>query len=158
EVVDMSSAPEYRVNVLANRHPHLRPKAVSFTDDGEYAAIVYSPVVSECSLGVRQNGRIEIRRFSSERGLIDEACEAVLHDDSSLLEGLELAEFGRRIGPGRYRLFAANQAHDMVAEILFDAETMSLTASGRRISGVSFPHGISIGGRENLLAITCYGD
>ncbi len=143
-VVDVTESPVKRTCFIANRNPDLRPKAVTFTPDGKYVAIVYSPIVQATSDHISQAGRIEIRRFDSRSGSIDGACEAVLESTASLLVGLELAVFGPLIAVGQYRLFVANQAHDLVLEILFDAVRMKLTVTGKQIRGLPFPHGVSV--------------
>jgi glycosyltransferase involved in cell wall biosynthesis len=158
EVIDITLSPLRTASVLENRYPHLRPKIVSFTEDGKYAAIVYSPVINPISVSGSATGLLEIHRYYAESGTIEKACEVSLKDGGSMLSCLESAVFLPKSHAQTYRLLASNQANDVVIEVLFDPQRRSLEISGRQLPGLSFPHGIDISEDGELFAVANYGD
>ena len=158
EVVSLAGTVSQRRCLLVNPHSPLKPKAVSFSSDGRFAAISLSLNVTPADGPFAVRGMLSVHAFDAAKGIIASEPLDELRDAGMQLGSVEICKFvpGRPGGP--YRILAANQGADCISIFRFDAAARRLSFAGICAAGLSFPHGLDVSPDGRLVAVACYGD
>ena len=155
EVVRVGSWFRRRTCLLENRHSPLKPKSVTFSQDGRFAAVGLSTNASEQAGKVVPGSMLSIYRFDAARGVIESHPVA---ESRQVGAALEICAFLPNEPDQSYVVLTTNQAADVVTAFEFRADDHSLAFNGVFLDGLTFPHGVDVSADGAFVAVTNYGD
>lgn len=156
DVMALLPAGAERACRVENTHLPLRPKGISFSHDGRFAAISTAQNATPQPGADSVFGALSIHRFDGDRGAIAAEPLAMLRQDR--LEYCEMCTFLPSVSDRTYRVLVAMQGDDSVFAYDFDAGDRAVTHAGVFATGTPFPHGIRASADGRLVAVACYGD
>lgn len=157
EVMRMTPAGE-RTCLLENRHFPMKPKAVAFTSDGAFIAVVMALNARVDGGGMASAGMVSIHRFDTVDGVVEGEPVAQFKGAGSLLAFGDMCAFFPCTSPNRHRLLVSDQALDAILSFEFDADRHTLSYGGVFAADLSFPHGVEASADGRFVAITTLGD
>lgn len=147
----------FYVSSLANPDPEQRPKAVCFTPDSKFIAILYSYAAGPKSNKQNNTSTICIHRYVQDTGKIEASCLARYIHQSEINSAFEMGAFKTILKEQAYSLYITDQ-EDKVFEFKFNPQNLNIECMGSYSEDLPFPHGIDISPDGNFVAVTTLGD
>jgi WD40 repeat protein len=153
-VSDIAVIPAF---TLENPDPQQRPKAVCFTPDSKFIAVLYSYAAGIKSNNKNNKSSICIHRYVQDTGKIDRQLLAQYIHQSETNSAFEIGAFRAEPNQYQYSLFITDQ-EDRVFEFKFDSQNRNIQLIGSFGDDLPFPHGIDLSPDGHYLAVTTLGD
>jgi len=147
---------------LDNDQALLKPKGVSFSRDGCFAAIAFAPpavpFAEDTPCEEVMGGLMTVHRFDAQRGSLEREPVATWRSTGGLLGAVESCTVLSAPSGHPFRILTVDQAGDAVLAFDFDPRRSVLSYAGVFAPGMSFPHGIDASADGRFVAVANYGD